>query len=157
MTQNNSAAPGGGFDQFELTDAIRDGIADAGFTEPRPIQVRAMPAALEGRDVDGLLVHLVDHPFIDKALVDHMIEQFYASQKLIVVPRCGDSRGHPVIFSKQLFPEFLAASVEQGAKPVVHAHQQDSLEIETDQAGVLIDIDTPEEYRKHVRNEEWPS
>ena len=106
--------------------------------------------ALEGRDVDGLLLHLVDHPFIDKTLVDHMIDQFYESQKLIVVPRCGDRRGHPVIFSKQLFPEFLAASVEEGAKPVVDAHREDSLEIKTDQAGVLIDIDTPEEYSKHV-------
>lgn len=113
--------------------------------------------ALEGRDVDGVLVHLVDHPFIDGTLVDHMIDQFYASHKLIVVPRCGDRRGHPVIFSKELFPEFLAASTAEGAKPVVHAHREDSLEIETDQAGVLIDIDTPEEYRKHVRSEEWPS
>lgn len=113
--------------------------------------------ALEGRDVDGILVHLVDHPFIDKTLVDHLIDQFYLTRKLIVVPRCGDRRGHPVIFSKQLFPEFLAAAVERGAKPVVRAHIEESLEIETTQDGVLIDIDTPEEYRKHVRSDEWPS
>lgn len=112
--------------------------------------------ALEGRDVDGILVHLVDHPFIDPALVDRMIDEFYRSGKLIVVPRHGDRRGHPVLFSKQLFAELLGAPVDQGAKPIVHAHRQDSLEIETDEAGVLIDIDTPEEYRKHVRREDWP-
>jgi molybdenum cofactor cytidylyltransferase len=113
--------------------------------------------ALQGRDVDGILVHLVDHPFIDRSLVDHMIDQFYLSKKLIIVPRCGDRRGHPVIFSKELFLEFLSTPVEQGAKPVVHAHRQDSLEIETSETGVLIDIDTPDEYRKHVRGDEWPS
>jgi len=113
--------------------------------------------ALRGRDVDGILVHLVDHPFIGRDLVDHMIDQFYLSKKLIVVPRCGDRRGHPVIFSKELFPEFLGTPVEQGAKPVVNAHRQDSLEIETSETGVLIDIDTPEEYREHVGSDEWPN
>jgi molybdenum cofactor cytidylyltransferase len=106
--------------------------------------------ALEGRDVAGILVHLVDHPFLDRGLANHMIDEFYRSGKLIVVPRCGGRRGHPVIFSKELFAEFLAAPAEHGAKSVVHAHREDSLEIETSEAGVLIDVDTPEEYRKYV-------
>lgn len=118
--------------------------------------LQAAIRALGGRDVEGILVHLVDHPFIDRALVDHMIDEFHRSGKLIVVPLCGDRRGHPVMFSQQLFGEFLAAPVEQGAKPVVHAHRQDSLEIRTDESGVLIDIDTPQEYRKHLRGEDWP-
>lgn len=113
--------------------------------------------ALEGRDIDGILVHLVDHPFIDQALVNHMIDEFYRSHKLIVVPRYRNRRGHPVIFSKQLFAEFLSAPAEQGAKAVVHAHREDSLEIETGQPGVLIDIDTPEEFRKHLEEEDWPN
>jgi ATP-dependent RNA helicase RhlE len=33
---------------------VRRGIAAAGFVEPRPIQVRTIPAALEGRDILGL-------------------------------------------------------------------------------------------------------
>jgi ATP-dependent RNA helicase RhlE len=33
---------------------VRRGIAAAGFIEPRPIQVRTVPAALEGRDILGL-------------------------------------------------------------------------------------------------------
>ena len=38
-------------------------------------------------DCDGMLVHLVDHPYIDSKLVENMIERFYASGKFIVVPR----------------------------------------------------------------------
>src|SRR3990167_3369898 len=37
--------------------------------------------------VDGILVHLVDHPFLDSSLVNQMIERFYESKKLIVLPR----------------------------------------------------------------------
>lgn len=107
--------------------------------------------ALEG--VDGALVHLVDHPFLNPMLADKMIERFYESKKLIVLPRYQGRRGHPVIFSRQLFRELLEAPVDQGAKVVVHAHREETLEIETDDEGVTVDIDTPEEYRQHARRE----
>jgi molybdenum cofactor cytidylyltransferase len=102
-------------------------------------------------EVDGILVHLVDHPYISAPLVDAMIARFYESKKLIVVPRYRGRRGHPVIFSRSLFPELQNAPLEQGAKTVVHAHQDDALEIDTDDEGVTIDIDTPEEYQDLVK------
>src|SRR5574342_444989 len=92
---------------------------------------------------DGMLVHLVDHPYIDSALVDLMIERFYEAKKLIVVPRYRGKRGHPVIFSRALLAELLAAPLDQGAKSVVHAHRAETLEIDTDKEGIAIDIDTP--------------
>lgn len=104
-------------------------------------------------DCDGMLVHLVDHPYIDPALVNEMIRRFQASKKLIVVPRREGRRGHPVIFSRGLFAELLAAPMDQGAKAVVNAHREDTLDVETDQEGVTIDIDTPELYRQHVKGE----
>ena len=102
---------------------------------------------------DGVLVHLVDHPFIHGALVDRMIDQFYAAKKLIVIPTHQGRRGHPVIFARQLFSELIAAPVEQGAKAVVNAHRQETLELATEEEGVTLDIDTPELYRQHVKGE----
>ena len=104
-------------------------------------------------DCDGMLVHLVDHPYIDAKLVDNMIERFYATGKVIVVPRYGAKRGHPVFFSRKLFDELLAAPMDQGAKAVVNAHRDDTLEIATQDSGVTVDIDTPELYRQHVKGE----
>jgi molybdenum cofactor cytidylyltransferase len=104
-------------------------------------------------DCDGMLVHLVDHPYIDAKLVNIMIERFHAGGKLIVVPRHGNQRGHPVIFSRRLFAELLAAPVDQGAKAVVNAHRDDTLEIDTQDSGVTVDIDTPELYRQHVKGD----
>ncbi len=114
------------------------------------VAIRSLEAEKDTEKVDGVLVHLVDHPFISPALVDHMIDRFYETKKLIVIPRYGGRRGHPVIFSSRLFPELLSAPLEKGAKVVVHAHRDETLEIETDFAGVTIDIDTPEEYRQHL-------
>jgi molybdenum cofactor cytidylyltransferase len=102
---------------------------------------------------DGMLVHLVDHPFIDVALVDALIESFFETKKMIVVPRYKGKRGHPVIFSRQLFDDLLNAPLDQGAKAVVNAHRQETLEIEWQDEGITLDIDTPELYRQHVRGE----
>jgi molybdenum cofactor cytidylyltransferase len=102
---------------------------------------------------DAMLVHLVDHPFIDAALVDALIEGFYQTKKLILVPRYKGKRGHPVIFSRELFGELLDAPLDQGAKAVVNAHRQETLEMEWQDEGITVDIDTPELYRQHVRGE----
>ena len=115
--------------------------------------LQAAIRSLEGKNVDAILVHLVDHPFLDSRLVDEMIKRFYESKKMIVVPLYKGRRGHPVLFSSKLFPELLAAPLEVGAKEVVHAHRGDTLEIQASDEGVTIDIDTPEEYRQHVRKD----
>ena len=65
--------------------------------------------------------------------------------------RATGKRGHPVIFSRALFDELLRAPLDQGAKAVVNAHRQDTLEIDTDDMGITLDIDTPELYRQHVK------
>ena len=43
-----------GFDQFELHQDLERAICEAGFENPRPIQLETIPAGLDGRDVLGL-------------------------------------------------------------------------------------------------------
>jgi molybdenum cofactor cytidylyltransferase len=100
---------------------------------------------------DGMLVHLVDHPYLAPALVEEMIRRFYETNKRIIVPRYHGKRGHPVIFSNALFSELLSAPVAEGAKAVVNAHRDETLEIDTQEEGIAVDIDTPELYQQHVR------
>ena len=42
-----------GFDAFGLSAPLLRDIARAGFTEPTPIQTKALPLGLQGRDVLG--------------------------------------------------------------------------------------------------------
>ena len=101
----------------------------------------------------GMMVHLVDHPYIDAKLVQLMLQRFDESKASIVVPRHQGKRGHPVIFSSSLFAELLGAPMDQGAKAVVNGHRDDTLEIDTDDIGITLDIDTPELYRQHVKGD----
>jgi len=114
------------------------------------VAVRHLQAA---QDCDGLMVHLVDHPYIHPKLVRLMLQRFDGSKFSIVVPRYQGKRGHPVIFSRTLFDELLRAPLDQGAKAVVNAHRKDTLEIDTEDVGITLDIDTPELYRQHVKGE----
>jgi molybdenum cofactor cytidylyltransferase len=101
----------------------------------------------------GMLAHLVDHPYINADLVKLLIKHFESSRKPIVVPRFHGKRGHPVIFARSLFEELLKAPLDQGAKAVVNAHRHETLEIDTTDEGITLDIDTPELYRHHVKGD----
>ena len=101
----------------------------------------------------GVLVHLVDHPYIDTGLVKLLIRRFEDSGKPIAVPRFHGKRGHPIIFARSLFGELLNAPEHQGAKAVVNAHRNETLEIDTEEEGIILDIDTPELYRQHVKGD----
>jgi len=104
-------------------------------------------------ECDGMMVHLVDHPYIDAQLVKLMLERFDGSKYSIAVPRHQGKRGHPVLFARALFGELLNAPMDQGAKAVVNAHREDTLELDTDDVGITLDIDTPELYRQHVKGD----
>ncbi len=51
--EEGELAPGEGFQEFGLCEALMEGIREAGFREPTPIQKKAIPEALKGRDLLG--------------------------------------------------------------------------------------------------------
>ena len=99
---------------------------------------------------DAALMALVDHPLIDPVVVDAVIGGFEATGRPIVVPVHDGRRGHPVLFAAALFPELLAAPLDQGARAVVRAHADEVLEVPTPAPGILADIDTPQLYAEWV-------
>ena len=105
------------------------------------------------KDCDAILVHLVDHPYLSTAVVNRMIDRYRESKSCIVIPKYRGKRGHPVLFDRSLFTELLAAPLDQGAKAVVNAHRHETLELDTEDVGVTLDIDTPELYRQHVKGD----
>jgi molybdenum cofactor cytidylyltransferase len=105
---------------------------------------------LEASAIDGIMLFLVDHPFVNPELLDLLIQEFSQQEFPIVIPTFRGRRGHPMIFGRQLFPELVSAPCDQGAVAVVRSHQQEILHVSVQEEGVLIDIDTPEAYRQYV-------
>jgi CTP:molybdopterin cytidylyltransferase MocA len=105
--------------------------------------IRSLPP-----DTDGMLLCLVDHPLISAALVDQLIAEFYAAQKLIVLPVFEQRRGHPVIFSAALYDELLRASPATGARAVVWAHGADVREVPTTEEGCVLNLNDPAAFER---------
>jgi molybdenum cofactor cytidylyltransferase len=106
--------------------------------------IRAGLWSLEEIDADGIVLCPVDHPLVSARLVSDLVERFYQNNKLIVLPTYNGRRGHPVIFSKALFGELLAAPEDKGARSVVWAHAADVLEMQTDEEGVILNLNDPD-------------
>jgi molybdenum cofactor cytidylyltransferase len=63
----------------------------------------------------------------------------------IVVPRYQGQRGNPVGFAAKFTDDLLRLSGDQGARALFEKYPSDVEYIDTDDAGILIDIDTPED------------
>src|SRR5688572_27050673 len=99
--------------------------------------------AIDTPEVAAALVTLIDVPLISTATVRTLVETQIEHKASIVRPVSNGRHGHPVIFSRELFPELQRADPSQGAKPVVHAHAADMIEVPVDDEGAFTDIDTP--------------
>jgi molybdenum cofactor cytidylyltransferase len=113
--------------------------------------VRAGLRSLEKIQIDGMILCPVDHPLVSARLVSDLVQRFYESKKAIVLPTYNGRRGHPVIFSKALFGELLAAPEEKGARAVVWAHAGEVLEVPTDEEGVILNINNPDMLQRAMR------
>jgi molybdenum cofactor cytidylyltransferase len=110
-------------------------------------------AAVEQRHdaVDAVMVTLVDLPLISAETVRSVLDAFRANVDApLVRPRRAGRYGHPVIFNQSIFGELRRADPAMGAKPVVHAHAADEVNVDVDDDGAFIDIDTPEDYTRFI-------
>ena len=118
-------------------------------------QLTSLKAAIERihyENCDGALVTLVDHPLISSRVVEQIVENFYLGKKRIVVPTYEGKRGHPVLYSREIFSDILAAPLDQGANALRQSHLEHTLELPVDDPGILVDIDTPKDYERHIQS-----
>ena len=59
--------------------------------------------------------------------------------------------GHPVVFARRVFDELRHADPSVGARAIVPRHVLEGIDLEVDDAGVLLDIDEPADYERAMR------
>jgi CTP:molybdopterin cytidylyltransferase MocA len=103
--------------------------------------LRAVP-----EDAGGVLFTLVDHPAIAPETVAALVAATRPGTRFRV-PRYQGRRGHPIWFSRDVVPEFLALPETGAARDVVRAHLADTEFLDVDDAGVVADIDDRAAFR----------
>ena len=107
--------------------------------------------AVDRPGVGGMLVTLVDVPLIEAGTVRALLDEYQRTHAPIVRPIYVDDparHGHPVIFDRSVFDELHKADPNLGAKPVVHAHLDEAVEVPVTADGPFLDVDTPEAYER---------
>jgi molybdenum cofactor cytidylyltransferase len=110
-------------------------------------------------DAEAAVVMLGDQPFLPAKVVDAVIEAYRTSGKGIVIPVFRARRGHPVLVDLKYRDEVLGLDPADGLRQLMRAHPGDIHEIDVDDANILRDMDTPEDYRavqERVRSTFYP-
>lgn len=92
------------------------------------------------RDAGGWIVALADMPRIRPATIAR-VTQALAAGADIAAPAYQGDRGHPVGFSRRFLHELQAMTGDSGARALVQRNQALVRLIDTDDPGVLFDID----------------
>jgi molybdenum cofactor cytidylyltransferase len=98
--------------------------------------IRATPLA------KAWVIALADMPWIQSATIRRISDALESGAALVAASHQG-VRGHPVGFSRRYYGELVALSGDEGAKTILRAHAAELQLIETDDAGVSRDVDTP--------------
>ncbi len=104
--------------------------------------------ALEGEDLEAVVLALVDHPAVSAEVVRALVAAFEQSRAPVVIPTFHGQRGHPVLISRGLFPELLSLNTEQGANTVMRRHREATQFVEVNDRRILSDVDDPESYQR---------
>jgi CTP:molybdopterin cytidylyltransferase MocA len=101
---------------------------------------------------DGVMVLPVDFPRVQEKTVAELIAEFTRHPAAVLNPAFEGKPGHPVIFSRDVVAELLRPDLPDGARTVIEQHTAEAHTLAVDDAGILIDIDTPADFQQHVEN-----
>jgi CTP:molybdopterin cytidylyltransferase MocA len=104
--------------------------------------------AIDAGSVRGVIVMPVDIPLIQSATIAAVRDAFLRGTSPIARATYHGRHGHPVVFGSAVFEELRRADPNAGAKAIVHAHLDEILNVEVEDAAVLRDVDTPGDYRE---------
>ena len=96
------------------------------------------------------IVALGDQPGITADVVAGLIRSFHTTGRGIVVPTYKGKRGHPLLFAMHYRNEILTRHDGRGLRGLLEAHPQEVFELEVAEAGILEDVDLPEDYRRAI-------
>jgi molybdenum cofactor cytidylyltransferase len=109
-------------------------------------------------DTQAFLVVLADQPGINPKIIAELILNFHQGYpgKNILVPDFRGRRGHPVLFGAKYREEILRLKGDVGGRKILGEHPEDILTVEMNGDAALVDIDTPEDYKRHLRSSASP-
>ncbi len=99
-------------------------------------------------DTDAAVVTLGDQPQIQAATVRAVLKEFQGSKSQLIVPSYQKHRGHPWLVGRPLWEEILQMQAPNSPREFLNRHAAEIRYVEIESPSILMDIDTPEDYKK---------
>jgi CTP:molybdopterin cytidylyltransferase MocA len=139
-----------GRDNEELLKTLRELPVKAVFNEePGSDMAGSVRIGLKAVNpcASGVLVSLSDHPLISKETIKNLLRLYSEAPDKIIIPVYKEKRGHPTLFPMHVIDEIFIGGT---LKDVVNRDPERSKTVEVMDEGVIIDIDTMEDYERAV-------
>jgi len=140
-----------GFDGDRVRDRLTPLVSDrvriihnVGYRLGRAESIRCALRALD-EQVEAALFMVGDKPGVGTALMNSSLDLFRRECPLILHVRTPSGRGHPIIFARSLFGEFLKLDGDRVGEELIARYRERVYELDDDQD--QIDIDTEADYR----------
>lgn len=102
----------------------------------------------EGPDLSPLLICPVDHPQLEPATVTRLLGSHAESPRHMIVPTHEGRRGHPLLIPPSLIGELQDLDPTRSLKQLLERHPEAVFELEVADAGVVGNLNTPEDYAR---------
>jgi len=122
---------------------IRNDAFDRGMFSSVQAAVAALPASAA-----ACLLAPVDAPLLRVSTIERIVAAAAKSDAAVIYPNYRGVRGHPPLIRRALFAEILAGEGVGGLQALLARHQHAALDVDVFDIGCLVDIDTPEDYRR---------
>lgn len=103
-----------------------------------------------GEGTYAVMIVLGDQPSLSSSLINGVIGFWRKDRSQIVRPAFNGGHGHPVVIPIEFREVILSGFDDVGLKGLLHQFPDRVREWSVDDPGVLIDIDTPEDYAREL-------
>jgi CTP:molybdopterin cytidylyltransferase MocA len=103
-------------------------------------------------DTAAALVLPVDVPLVREDTAAAVSASYRAQPASLILPFHNGVAGHPVLLGRELFDDIMTRPLEEGIRSLILAHARHLREIKVVDPGILVDIDTPDDYWRYIEN-----
>jgi molybdenum cofactor cytidylyltransferase len=115
--------------------------------EPEGDMASSVRAGRNGvpEEVCGVIVSLCDYPLVSSATISALIQAHRETPACIIIPCHQGRRGHPLLFPRAVLGELGEGEI---LRDLVRREPERIRCLDVNDHGVLLDMDTPDDYRR---------
>jgi len=125
-------------------------VVNANFSEGMFSSISAGVKSLTP-EIKGFFLLPVDNPIVKRNTIEKLQNTFFSSEFGIVYPAYQGMRGHPPLISSRYVNEVLTWNKPGGMRAILEQYEDDALDVEVDDQGTLLDMDTPDDYQQMLK------